>query len=159
MFSSHSTGIAKWIIQDRIITLKHGSIKARHLKSLFGLGAWCRTCLTHIKPLGSNQTSVTFVSMATSVWRMTQTIVAPFSCRTGQGTVATLPFFSVWESVFTLLFFFLFFSFLKELYRTNGQRSVPFQAATVWNNLPQAVIHSTSISSFKSSLKTHLFSK
>ena len=43
--------------------------------------------------------------------------------------------------------------------KTNGQRSFSFQAATVWNNLPQTVRYSTSISSFKSSLKTHLFGK
>ena len=34
-----------------------------------------------------------------------------------------------------------------------------FQAATVWTNLPQTVRYCTHISSFKSSLKTHLFSK
>ena len=43
--------------------------------------------------------------------------------------------------------------------KTNVQRSFSFLAATVWNNLPQTVRYSTSISSFKSSLKTHLFSK
>ena len=43
--------------------------------------------------------------------------------------------------------------------KTNWQRSFSFQAATVRNNLPQIVRYSTSISSFKSSRKIHLFSK
>ena len=43
--------------------------------------------------------------------------------------------------------------------KTNGQRSFSFPSATVWNNLPQTVRYSISISPFKSSLKTHLFSK
>ena len=41
--------------------------------------------------------------------------------------------------------------------KTNGQRFFSFQAATVWNN--QTVRYCTSISSFKSTLKTQLCSK
>ena len=47
-------------------------------------------------------------------------------------------------------------------HRVFSSHPTPFscQAPTVWNNLPQTVtskIHSTSISSFKPHLKTHLF--
>ena len=38
-----------------------------------------------------------------------------------------------------------------------GQRSFSYQAPVIWNQLPVSVRHSTSVSSFKSSLKTFLF--
>ena len=37
------------------------------------------------------------------------------------------------------------------------QRSFPYQAPVIWNQLPVFVRHSTSVNSFKSSLKTFLF--
>ena len=40
-----------------------------------------------------------------------------------------------------------------------GQRSFSYQAPFIWNQLPVSVRHSTSVSSFKSSLKTFLFLK
>ena len=40
-----------------------------------------------------------------------------------------------------------------------GQRSFSYQAPVIWNQLPISVCHSTSVSSFKSSLKTFLFLK
>ena len=40
-----------------------------------------------------------------------------------------------------------------------GQHSFSFQAPDIWNQLPVFVRHSTSVSSFKSSLKTFLFLK
>ena len=40
-----------------------------------------------------------------------------------------------------------------------GQRSFSHQAPVIWNQLPVSVRHSTSVSSFKSSLKTFLFLK
>ena len=40
-----------------------------------------------------------------------------------------------------------------------GQRSFSYQAPLIWNQLPVSVHHSTSVSSFKSSLKTFLFKK
>jgi len=40
-----------------------------------------------------------------------------------------------------------------------GQRSFSHQARVIWNQLPVSVRHSTSASSFKSSLKTFLFLK
>ena len=40
-----------------------------------------------------------------------------------------------------------------------GQRSFSYQAPVIWNQLPVSVSHSTSVSSFKSSLKTVLFLK
>ena len=40
-----------------------------------------------------------------------------------------------------------------------GQRSFSYQAPVIWNQLPVSVRHSTSVSSFKSSLKTFLFLK
>ena len=39
------------------------------------------------------------------------------------------------------------------------QRSFSYQALVIWNQLPVSVRHSTSVSSFKSSLKTFLFLK
>ena len=42
--------------------------------------------------------------------------------------------------------------------KTNGQRSFSYQAPTIWNKLPANIRQSTSVSSFKSGLKTHLFS-
>ena len=42
--------------------------------------------------------------------------------------------------------------------KTNGERSFLFQAPTVWNSLPKSVRHSSSLQSFKTSLKTYLFS-
>jgi hypothetical protein len=41
--------------------------------------------------------------------------------------------------------------------KTHGFRSFSFFAPQLWNSLPHNVRHSTSISSFKSNLKTHLF--
>ena len=40
-----------------------------------------------------------------------------------------------------------------------GQRSFSYQVPVIWNQLPVSVRHSTSVSSFKSSLKTFLFLK
>ena len=40
-----------------------------------------------------------------------------------------------------------------------GQCSFSYQAPVIWNQLPVSVRHSTSVSSFKSSLKTFLFLK
>ena len=40
-----------------------------------------------------------------------------------------------------------------------GQRSFSYQAPVIWNQIPVSVRHSTSVSSFKSSLKTFLFLK
>ena len=40
-----------------------------------------------------------------------------------------------------------------------GQHSFSYQALDIWNQLPVSVRHSTSVSSFKSSLKTFLFFK
>ena len=40
-----------------------------------------------------------------------------------------------------------------------GQRSFSYQASVTWNQLPVSVHHSTSVSSFKSSMKTFLFLK
>ena len=40
-----------------------------------------------------------------------------------------------------------------------GQRSFSYQAPVIWNQLPVSVRRSTSVSSFKSSLKTFLFLK
>ena len=41
--------------------------------------------------------------------------------------------------------------------KSNGQRSFSYQAPTVWNDLPAAVRHSASSTTFKSALKTYLF--
>ena len=38
-----------------------------------------------------------------------------------------------------------------------GQRSFTYLAPTTWNNLPASLRHAESVTSFKSSLKTHLF--
>ena len=38
-----------------------------------------------------------------------------------------------------------------------GQRSFSFAAPSFWNSLPHGIRHATSVSSFKRSLKTHLF--
>ena len=43
--------------------------------------------------------------------------------------------------------------------RSCGQRFFSYQDPVTWNQLPVSVRHSTSVSSFKSSLKTILFSK
>ena len=43
-------------------------------------------------------------------------------------------------------------------HRTSGDRSFSFQAASVWNTLPISLRHSDSLESFKTGLKTHLFS-
>ena len=40
-----------------------------------------------------------------------------------------------------------------------GQRSFSYQTPVIWNQLPVSVRHSTSVSSFNSSLKTFLFLK
>ena len=40
-----------------------------------------------------------------------------------------------------------------------GQHSFSYQASVIWNQLPVSVRHSTSVSSFKSALKTFLFLK
>ena len=40
-----------------------------------------------------------------------------------------------------------------------GQRSFSYQVPVIWNQLPVSVRHSTSVSSFKSSLKTFIFLK
>ena len=40
-----------------------------------------------------------------------------------------------------------------------GQRAFSYQAPVIWNQLPVSVRHSTSVSSFKSSLKIFLFLK
>ena len=42
--------------------------------------------------------------------------------------------------------------------KTYGQRSSSYQAPTTWNNLPAPLRHTESVTSFKTSLKTHLFS-
>ena len=42
---------------------------------------------------------------------------------------------------------------------TYGERSFSFTAPTVWNSLPTSIRHSSSVKSFKRSLKTHLFSE
>ena len=42
--------------------------------------------------------------------------------------------------------------------KTYGERSFSFQAPSVWNNLPPALRHSKCTESFKTKLKTHLFS-
>ena len=48
--------------------------------------------------------------------------------------------------------------FIIPSFRTKscGQRSFSYQAPLIWNQLPVSVRHSTSVSSFKSSLKTFL---
>jgi hypothetical protein len=43
--------------------------------------------------------------------------------------------------------------------KSSGQRSFSYQAPTTWNQLPVSVRHASSVSSFKSSLKTYLFSQ
>ena len=43
--------------------------------------------------------------------------------------------------------------------KTNRQRSFSYQAQTIWNSLPPTVRYSTTISLFKSCLKTYLFKK
>ena len=43
--------------------------------------------------------------------------------------------------------------------KSSGQRSFSYQAPVIWNQLPVSVRHSTSVSSFKSSLKNFLFLK
>jgi len=42
-------------------------------------------------------------------------------------------------------------------YKSYGKRSFSFAAPELWNNLPQNVIQSSSVSQFKRELKTHLF--
>ena len=42
--------------------------------------------------------------------------------------------------------------------RTLGERSFQYIGHVLWNSLPLSVRHSSSLSSFKSKLKTHLFS-
>ena len=42
--------------------------------------------------------------------------------------------------------------------RTLGERSCQYIGPVLWNSLPFSVRHSSSLSSFKSKLKTHLFS-
>ena len=41
----------------------------------------------------------------------------------------------------------------------SGQRSFSYQRPVTWNNLPFSIRHTQTYSSFKSQLKTHLFSK
>ncbi|KAK7101509.1 hypothetical protein V1264_019884 [Littorina saxatilis] len=41
--------------------------------------------------------------------------------------------------------------------KTYGQRTFSYQAPSIWNQLPHSLRHSTSMQSFKTSLKTHLF--
>jgi hypothetical protein len=41
--------------------------------------------------------------------------------------------------------------------KSYGQRSFSYQAPTTWNNLPVSLRHAESVTSFRSSLKTHLF--
>ena len=43
--------------------------------------------------------------------------------------------------------------------KSSGQRFFSYQAPTTWNKLPASIRHASSVSSFKSSLKTFLFSK
>ena len=43
--------------------------------------------------------------------------------------------------------------------KSNGQHSFSYQARTTWNKLPASIRHASSVSSFKSSLKTFLLSK
>ena len=43
--------------------------------------------------------------------------------------------------------------------KSSGQRSFSYQAPTTWNKLPASIRHTSSDSSFKSSLKIFLFSK
>ena len=43
--------------------------------------------------------------------------------------------------------------------KSSGQRFLSYQAPTTWNKLPASIRHASSVSSFKSSLKTFLFSK
>ena len=42
---------------------------------------------------------------------------------------------------------------------SSGQRSISYQALVIWTQFPVSVCHSTSVSGFKSSVKTFLFSK
>ena len=43
--------------------------------------------------------------------------------------------------------------------KSYGERALPFQSAEVWNHLPPYVQNSVSLDSFKSNVKTHLFTK
>ena len=43
--------------------------------------------------------------------------------------------------------------------KSSGRCSLSYQAPVIWNQLPVSVCHSTSVSSFKSSLKTVVFSE
>ena len=43
--------------------------------------------------------------------------------------------------------------------KSSGHRSFSYQAPTTWNKLPTSIRHASSVSSFKSSLKTFLFLK
>ena len=43
--------------------------------------------------------------------------------------------------------------------KSSGQRSFSYQVPTTWNKLPASIRHACSVSSFKSFLKTFLFSK
>ena len=68
--------------------------------------------------------------------------------------------------LYSLAAYSLFLQKLKLLsripsFRTKscGQRSFSYQAPDIWNQLPVSVRHSTSVSSFKSSVETFLFEK
>ena len=43
--------------------------------------------------------------------------------------------------------------------KSSGQRSFSYQAPRIWNKFPASICHASSVRSFKSSLKTFLFSK
>ena len=60
---------------------------------------------------------------------------------------------------FRLLHILDYLEFLHSKQRQTDKHLFSFQAFTVWSNLPQTVRYSMSVSSFKSSLKTYLFSK
>ena len=45
------------------------------------------------------------------------------------------------------------------LFKSSGQRYFSYQAPRIWNKFPASICHASSVRSFKSSLKTFLFSK
>ena len=64
------------------------------------------------------------------------------------------PFCAVWSTTNTHKLKILLF---KKKY--SGQRSFSYQGPVTWNNLPFSIRHTQTYSSFKSQLKTHLFSQ
>ena len=51
------------------------------------------------------------------------------------------------------------FSIHRPITKSYGQRTFTYQAPHVWNKLPVDLRHKSTISVFKSSLKTHIFQK